>query len=348
MKVCISTMSAACLFLFGAWGCEPVDEEPPAEDGGAADAGRSPRDAAMHSDVSPHMLDDGAVPDAPAPDAPPGVPPADAATIGPRETCDALPFETPLASGTRVVVEGQLYALYGMLVSETGSVIGNANLFVLRGAETAAGAEVWVFGSTAGDPNSDFAACDSFGGDNIRSSREDAEDIVDIVRDCMAIPLERVAIRHVTPHSHFDHVTSDLFVSLGEVGFDIDRMIAYVHADEVSRVFSSTLCRGVPRVPAYPPSIVERAVALGDATDSGQCGRVVHTFETAALGRWEIVASWGHMSGDTSYLNMRGGVGDRLFHMTGALVNDRCYDYRAGEPAGFEILPIHADLLTYR
>lgn len=262
--------------------------------------------------------------------------------------CRALPVDVAMSPGARTIVPGQLYGVYGVLVDELdrATVVGNSNLFVLHGATTAAGTEVWIFGATAGEPMSDFMACDGFGSDNIRSALDDAEDVKNIIVDCMGIPPANALIRHVTPHAHLDHTNSDLFVGLMAVGFDADAMISYSHADETARVFSAELCRGVPREPEYPAAVVAGAVALGDVSDREVCDRVLLEVPTQALGTWRIVASHGHMQGGTSYLNMQGGA-DVMYHMSGGLVGDECYNYNAGEPVGFRVLPIHASFDRY-
>lgn len=270
------------------------------------------------------------------------------------EACRALALTdtkplTAAASGTRVIEEGNLYGLYGMLVDQSNrqTVVGNANLFVLRGADTPEGTEIWIFGATAGDPFSDFAACDSFGGDNIRTAAEDADDIRNVINACMGVATQNSLIRHVTPHAHLDHTNSDLFAGLVNAGFAADRMRAYVHTDEIQRVYSAELCNNVARVPEYPAAVIASAEALGSNTDNVSCGLVLKTFPTKNLGTWEIVTSHGHMSGDTSYLNLRGGIGANQYHMTGALVGDLCYNYGNQEPAGYRSLPIHGVIDQY-
>lgn len=270
------------------------------------------------------------------------------------EACRALPLGdvTPLtaaASGTRVIEDGDLYGLYGIMVDQNDrqTVLGNANLFVLRGADTAEGTEIWIFGTTAGDPFSDFAACNDFNSDNIRSMAEDADDIRNIINACMGVPTARALIRHVTPHAHYDHINSDLFAGLVNAGFDAGKMVAYVHTDEYQRIFSANLCNNVPRVPEYPSAVIANAQPLGLSSDNTSCGRVLKTFPTQNLGDWSIVASHGHMENNTSYLNLRGGTGASQYHMTGAIVGDLCYDYDNREPAGYRILPIHSTIDFY-
>lgn len=338
-----------------------TDASAPPSAGGSVDDGRAP-----DADAGVIHGDDGGEEDAVGTDGGPGAggdvvdaggahAGEDAGSVSPPDGgivetggCRALPVDVAMSPGARTIVPGHLYGVYGVLIDEVDrvTVVGNSNLFVLHGATTAAGTEVWIFGATAGEPMSDFMACDGFGSDNIRPASDDAEDVKNIIVDCMGISPTNALIRHVTPHAHLDHTNSDLFVGLVGVGFDADSMISYTHADETARVFSAELCRGVPREPDYPASVVASAVSLGDASDRERCDRVLLEVPTPALGTWRIIASHGHMQDGTSYLNMQGGA-DIMYHMSGGLVGDECYNYNAGEPAGFLVLPIHATFDRY-
>lgn len=240
----------------------------------------------------------------------PASPPASSPT--PTACSATRPATSPVAAPYRLgfdeIVAGHLYVVYSGLerVSSRGAAANTANIFVIKGVAAGTSHEIWIFGAGYGDAGGDVRA---YRGDSdaMRSAAADARDVDAVVRNCMALDSERVALRFVAPHFHLDHANQEFFSALEALGYDLARLEAYVHFDDAARLACNQQCCGeqpctsrsasfgAPYSPPWRSELIARFRTVGRPAD--RCGTEALSFLTEALGRVAATSDHGHTEG---------------------------------------------------